>query len=378
MKTKIALVVLSIQACGLLFCGSFLFFLPGCGSKKSNETKTEEFQVFKPLVKDTSYVKYYVSDIQSLKNVELRARITGYVEKIHVDEGQFVKQGQVIFSISNQEYKQEVIKAKAVLKSAIADAKVAEVELQNTSILVDKNVVSSAVFEMTQSRFDALNAKIEEAKSQEATALLNLAYSSVRAPFDGIIDRIPYKVGSLINEGTLLTTISDNREIFAYFNVSEREYLDYFNDQDLKNKNGVSLLLMDGNIHDYKGKIETIDGEFDNNTGNISYRARFPNPKQLLKNGSSGNVCIEKKIKNAFFIPQRSTFEVQDKIFVYVIDDSSIVRTKSIVPKIRFPEYYVVESDLLPTDKIIYEGIQKVVEGKKIEAELIPFPVLSN
>lgn len=363
-----ARIVLWISVVGMLS------FLNACSFSNRNETKVrEKYQVTYPITVDTSYHSDYVTDIHSIKNIEIRARVKGYIETIHVDEGKPVKKGQTIFSISKQEYQEEVLKATANLKNAISEAKAAELELQNIKILVEKNVVSKTEMEMAQAKLDALNAKIEEAKSHEVSAQLKLSFTEIRAPFDGVIDRIPNKVGSLVDEGTLLTTLSDNNEVYAYFNVSEKEYLDFSHDvRESSNSGEVSLILANNKEHNYKGKIETIEGEFDNETGSIAFRARFPNPDKILKHGSSGKIRLKKKLHNAIVIPQKSTFEIQDQVYVFVVDDQNQVRMKSFVPKIRIPHLYILESGLTTKDKIIYEGIQDVREGMYVNPEVVP------
>jgi RND family efflux transporter MFP subunit len=336
-----------------------------CTSEKETKSEEEKFSVTTPITMDTVYTNEYVADIHSVQNVEMRARIKGYIEAIHIDEGKIVKAGQLLFSISNKEFKEALIRAKASLKSAIADAKAAEVDLQSSKTLVDKNIVSKTNLELAQSKLDAANAKVEEAKSDEANALLNLSFTEIKAPFDGVINRIPNKIGSLIDEGTLLTSISDNKEVFAYFNVSEKEYLDFIS-KPKQEKQQVELVLVNGQLHKQKGVVETIDGEFDKTNGNIAFRARFLNPDGILKHGSSGKVRLRNDLKNAMIISQKSTFEIQEINYVFVVDKDNVVHMKSFVPKFRLASLYVVDSGLLPTDKIIYEGIQRVKEGDKI------------
>jgi membrane fusion protein (multidrug efflux system) len=227
--------------------------LMACSTDKETNNTEEKFPVTNPIVIDTIYTQEYVADIQSVQNVELRSRVKGFVEAIHVDEGKPVKAGQLLFSISSKEYKEALIKAKASLKSAIAEAKAAELDVKNIQTLVDKNVVSKTELEMAQSKLDAANAKIDEAKSDESNAALNLSFTEIKAPFDGIINRIPNKMGSLIDEGTLLTSISDNKEVFAYFNVSEKEYLDFISIKASEEKNQVSLVLANNQLHKQNG-----------------------------------------------------------------------------------------------------------------------------
>lgn len=350
---------------------SAALLISACSSDKKNSDVRGKYPVTNPIVMDTTHTHDYVADIHSFQHVELRARVKGYIEKIHVDEGEIVKAGQILFSLSRQEYEVDVLKAKAMQKSAIADAKTAELDLKNVKILVEKNIVSKTELEMARAKLDALRAKVNEAKSSVASAELNLSYTVIKAPFDGIIDRIPDKSGSLVDEGTLLTTLSDNKKVFAYFNVSEKEYLDFTTLTDSGEKNDVILVLANDQIHSCNGCIETVTGTIDKDTGNIAFRACFPNPDLLLKHGSSGKVRIIKEEKNALVIPQKATFEVQDKTYVFTVDSNNTVKMRSIVPKLRIPHFYVIESGLSPNDRIIYEGIQLVEEGDEIIPEVI-------
>jgi len=342
-----------------------------CSAEKGNKAGAEKFSVFSPFITDTVSTTEYVADIHSVQNVEIRARVKGYIEEIHVDEGKVVKAGQLLFSISDHGYKEALVRAQATLKSAVAEAKAAEVDLMNVKKLVERNVISKTELEMAQAKFDAANARIEEADSDEANARLNLSFTEIKAPFDGIINRIPNKVGSLIDEGTLLTSISDNKEVFAYFSVSEREYLDIKAQNSSEHKKQVELLLANNQPYPLKGTIETVEGEFDKSTGNIAFRARFDNPQQILKHGSSGKILLKKQLKNAMLIPQKATFEIQDKMYVFVIDKKNVVTMRCISPQLRLDYLFVVESGITPNDKIIYEGIQQVKEGDKINPQYI-------
>jgi RND family efflux transporter MFP subunit len=261
----------------LLMGLAWAFFASACSSENESKTLTlETFPVVHPTLLDTVYTKEYVAQIQSIQNVELRARINGFIDKIHVDEGKTVQAGQLLFTIANQQLREDLLKADAQLKNALAEAKVATMELNSTRTLAEKNIVGQSVLEMAEAKAEAIRAKIDEARSAVSSAKLNIAWTQVKAPFSGIINRIPNKTGSLVEEGTLLTTISDNKEVFAYFNVSEKEYLDNLNK--LEKGDEVTLLMANNQAHAAKGKIETVESEIDKNTGSIAFRARFPNP----------------------------------------------------------------------------------------------------
>ncbi len=354
---------------GLVLAAATLF---SCDSKKNEKVALEKYPTTSPIVVDTTFNSDYVADIQSIQNVEIRTKVSGYIEKIYVDEGKFVKAGQLLLTINSQALEKEVIKAKALVKNAIAEAKTAELDLQNMKTLAGKNIVSKTSLEKAEAVYAAALARIEEYRAMQESAQIQVSMTKIRAPFDGIINRIPFKVGSLINEGTLLTTLSNNSSVYAYFNVSEKEYLQYRERKNNKEDVEITLLLADNRPFAYQGTIETVEGEFDQSTGNIAFRAKFPNPDLLLKHGSSGKILLTNTIKNALIIPQKASFEIQDKIYVYTIDKDNRVRSRNIEVKQRIQHLYVVKSGLSPTDRIIYEGIQNLKEGDKV------FPEMNN
>lgn len=244
--------------------------------------------------------------------------------------------------------------------------------------MLDKKIIGKPEYDLALAKVETLKAKIEEAQSDEAQANLNLSYAEIKAPFDGIINRIPHKTGSLIEEETLLTTLSNNREVYVYFNVSEKDYLDYASSKGEGNSKEVSLVLANGAMYNYNGIIETTESEFDKSTGNIAFRAKFPNPENLLKHGGSGKVLVKTELKNAILIPQKSTFEIQGNIYVFVVNADSTVQQRQIKPTARLSQLYVIEPALQTSDRIIYEGIQKVKDGDKVQTETVSFSKISN
>ena len=239
----------------------------GCSANsKENATKNfskstiQELPVIELAAQTTDLHREYVGDINALQNVEIYARVKGYLEEIYVDEGQKVRKGQTLFRINDEEYEAERARAKANLQSAIAQAKAAELEVSRLKMLVDKKIISKIEWEVAETRLLAAQAKIEEARSAQTNAAIHLARTRIKAPFDGIINRIPYKAGSLIDEGTLLTSVSDTRKVYVYFNVSENEYLEYTKAQQ-ENAGGqsgvVELELADGSPFPAKGHIQT-------------------------------------------------------------------------------------------------------------------------
>jgi membrane fusion protein (multidrug efflux system) len=327
-----------------------------CTTKKEEKEEVTKFAVTSPLKMDTSFNKEYVSQIRSVRNIEIRAQEKGYLQHVYVDEGQFVRTGQVLFRIMSKVYEAEMLKAQA-------EAKGAEIEVQNTRLLSDKNIVSKNELAMA-------NAKLAQARAEVNLTKLHLQFTEIRAPFSGTIDRLPLKIGSLVDEGALLTTLSDNSQMYAYFNVSEPEYLNY--EASAKTQGGkkkVNLLLANSDLFKYAGEVETIESEFNSETGNIAFRAKFPNPDRLLRHGETGKVQMVVPFRNALVIPQKATYEIQDKSFVFVVDKNNIVKSREITIAAEMPDLYVVGSGLEENDRIVLEGVQKVKDNDKITYE---------
>ncbi len=349
----------------VLFAGIIaMLYLTSCTSKKEEKEETGKFTVTNPIAIDTSFTKEYVSQIRSIRNIEVRAQEKGFLQNIYVDEGQFVKEGQVLFRIMPKMYEAELLKAQS-------ESKAAEIELLNAKTLADKNIVSKSEQALAQ-------AKLEKARAEVAMAKLHLSFTEIRAPFSGTIDRIPKKLGSLIDEGELLTSLSDNSKMFAYFNVSEPEYIDYQKNAKGRGDSNVSLLLANGETHKYKGKVEVIESEFDPETGNIAFRASFPNPDKLLRNGETGKVLMSMPVKNALVIPQKATYEVQDKVYVFVVDKNNALRSTEVTIVGKMPDLYVVKG-ITETDKIVLDGIQKAKDDDKIKYDYLkPADVIAH
>lgn len=353
-----------------------LLYTVGCGVKGNTEKKAKELTL--PVVniqaKDTVLKKFYVANINAFRNVELRAKVAGFLENIYVDEGQFVKKGQLLFKLNDAEFKVQLSEARAALSSAMADVKSAEVECERVKTLVNKKVVSASELELANVRLTAAKAKVDEARAKEQKAGIHLSYASIHAPFDGIIDRIPHKQGSLISEGTLLSSVSDIHAMHVYFNVSEHEYLNYIKSGKTGNRLGeaATLVLADGTTYRYPGKIETVEGEFEQETGSIAFRAIFPNPDKLLKHGASGKIILTSVVKNALLIPQKAVFEIQDKNYVFVVNRNNTVRMKNFEPDTRVDDFVLVKSGIASGDRIVYEGVQNVKEGVTIIPRTIP------
>jgi membrane fusion protein, multidrug efflux system len=317
----------------LLSSLAVLLIATGCGSGKSEKEIQTRLLVTSPLQKDTTIVKDYVCQIRSIRHIELRALERGYLQEIFVDEGQHVKKGQRMFQIMPLMYNAELQKVQA-------EARLAEIELQTTKSLADKNVVSKSELAMAR-------AKYEKAKAEVSLAQVHLGFTKIDAPFDGIMDRFQVRLGSLVEEGDLLTTLSDNSEMWVYFNVPEPEYLEF--QQNAKKENGMSVSLVMANNELF------------------SHKATFPNPEGLLRHGETGNIQMTAPLKNAIIIPQKATYEVLDKKYVFVVDKNSVVHSREITIGADLPDLYIVSKGLKKGEKILLEGIRKVHDGQKIQ-----------
>lgn len=341
----------------LMFMGlCTLLFLTSCQSKKEEKEESIKFLVTNPIKKDTLVTKEYVGQIHALQHIELRAMEKGYLQKIFVDEGQFVKKGQLMFQIMPMLYKAELQKAQA-------EANFAEIEYKNTKSLTDQKIVSPNELAMAKAKYD-------KAKAELSLAQVHLGFTEIRAPFDGIMDRFQVRLGSLVNEGDLLTTLSDNSKMWVYFNVPEAQYLDYKTTTPSDNQTKVNLLMANNQLYNYSGVVETIEADFNNETGNIAFRATFPNPKALLRHGETGNVQMTVPHKNAIIIPQKATFEVLDKKYVYVVDKNNVIRSREIEIAAELPHLFIIKSGLSLDDKILLEGIRLVKENEKISYKI--------
>lgn len=324
-----------------------------CSSHKEEHESETRFLVTSPLKKDTLVTRTYVCQIHAIQHIELRSRESGYLEKIYVDEGQFVKKGQLMFQIMPLLFRAEVQKAEA-------EARFAEIEYLNTKQLADSNVVSPNELALAQAKYD-------KAKAEVSLAKVHLGFTEIKAPFSGIMDRFHVREGSLVNEEDLLTMLSDNSEMWVYFNVPEAEYLNYRMNAKKDSLMRVQLQMANNQVFEYPGIVKAIEADFNNETGNIAFRATFPNPKGLLRHGETGNVLASAVYKNALIIPQKSTFEILEKKYVFVVDKDNVIHQKEITIAEEMPDIYIVKDGLNATDKIILEGIRKVRDQEKIK-----------
>lgn len=365
---------------GLLPLG--LLTLPACNPAHAGEHEKEgegqehrKIVATTPSVQDVRVTQKYVCQIRSKRNIEVCALQGGYLEEVAVKEGQAVKQGDLLFRILPTLYK-------ARQDAELAEANLAELEYKNAKRLYDDKVVSIQEVMLHQ-------AKLDKARAKAKLATAEVAFTEVRAPFDGIVDRILKQQGSLIKEGgnegkegaagDVLTTLSDNSTMWVYFNVPEARYLDDMASRPRSPQgtrleladSGIELQLANGSKFDQTaGTTVTVEGQCDPETGNFKYRADFPNPSGLLRNGQTGNVLVHRVLKGAVVIPQRATFEILDKRFVYVIDEHHVAHQREVQIEREMEDVFVIKRGVGAGDTIILDGVREVKDGAHVEFEM--------
>ncbi len=315
--------------------------------------------------KDVTSTQRYVCQIHSRRHIEVRALEGGYLEEIPVSEGQAVKQGDTLFNILTTLYR-------AKLNSEMAEAQLAQIEYNNTKNLVKQGIVSDQELALAQAKLSKTTAMVDLAKAE-------LDFTNIKAPFDGIIDRLLEQQGSLIEEGDVLTTLSDNSVMWVYFNVPEARYLEYKSSLSQKQSLDIDLMLANGKKFEQTGRIGAIEADFNNETGNIAFRADFPNPAGLLRHGQTGTILIHRIIKDAIVIPQRSTYEILAKRYVYIVDEDKVIHQREIEIETEQDDIFVIKDGLAAGEKIVLEGVRQVRDGDKVDYEFQdPDGILEN
>lgn len=328
-----------------------------CDHKDHNKHEIGKIAVSSPQVKDTTLYKDYVCQIHAYQHIELRSMEKGFIEAIYVDEGSFVKKGQILFKIKPIIYQAEQ-------KRAAAELKYAEIELDNTKALADSQIVSQNEYRLSQAEYD-------KALANYHLASAHLGFTEIRAPFDGIVGRFnEIRLGSLVEEGELLSTLSDNSKMWVYFNVPERAYLDYITHDHEASEFQVELELANKMMFPEKGIIETIEADLHHETGNIAFRATFPNPNGILRNGGTGLIYMPLPVKQAMLIPQKACFEILDKVYVYRVVNG-VTEAVPVEIVYELPHLYVIHSDLSVKDKIVVSGLRKIHAKQKIETHFV-------
>lgn len=377
------------RALSATIISSALLLLSACGNSNNKgggapaaggPPPVQSFQVFKIVPQTATLNSDYPATLQGQQNIEIRPKIDGYIEQIYIDEGSVVKKGQVLFRISAPQYGQDVNNAAAAVSSAEADVSAAQLQVNKAKPLVEKDIISHYELDAAQLTLQARRAALKQAKANLANARTNLGYTTVTSPVNGVVGTIPYKLGSLINSSTTqpLTTVSNISTIYAYFSLNEKQLLDFsrhYEGRTLEAKLSklppVSLILSDGSNYPEKGKVETIAGLINTETGSASFRATFPNPVRLIRSGGSATVRIPQTVKDAILVPQKSTYELQGKHFVFVVDANGKVKNTEIeIMDLATGQYYVVTGGLKPNDVVVLEGTSNLQDATTIKPDM--------
>ena len=360
--------------------------IASCGNKNDKTAQAgapPQVKEYKTLTLEPKTATLYTdfpATIQGQQNIEIRPRVEGYIDKIFVDEGAVVKTGQPLFKISAPEYEQEVRTASASIKSAQASVSAAKLAVNKVKPLVEKGIISKYDLESAQYNYESAMATLAQANAALVNAKTNLGYTTVTSPVNGVVGSIPFRLGSLVSSNTAdpLTTVSSIGNVYAYFALNEKKLLNFTQGdtpgttlaQKIKNIPEVSLLLSDGSPYPEKGRVETVNGLINTETGSVTFRARFANPKSILRSGSSATVRIPNEVKEKLLIPQSATFELQDKIFAVTVGKDGKTKNVNItVLDITAGNYYVVTSGLKTGDQIVLEGVASLKEGSEIKPQ---------
>lgn len=348
-----------------------LGLLTSCSkSEKQDDKKELPPQPYQYIVAKTGPAEnltQYPARLEGIENVEIRPKIDGFVEKIYVDEGSQVSKGQLLFLIRNPQYEQSVLAAQATVNSARAQVATAQMQVTKTKPLVDKKIISAYELQAAELALKSAKAALAETEAQLTNARVNQGYTKLYSPVSGVVGTLPFKTGSYISSATSqpLTTVSNVSKIFAYFSINEKQQLEFFKhakgatiQEKIKNAPLVDLILSDGSKYSERGKIESISGLVDPNTGSFSMRATFPNPNGLIRSGYSATVQLPNNLEDVIVIPQAATYELQGKVLVYLIGkDNKVKSTEVKIEELPDGLTYAVTSGLKPGDRVVVEGI---------------------
>lgn len=327
--------------------------LVGCGHHEEEAEEVLALDVTSVVRRDTETVREYVCQIRAIQHIEVRALETGYLENIFVGEGEAITRGTRLFQIVPAVYRAE-------LELAAAERRSAEITYDTTRMLGDREVVSPTEVALAE-------AELAGSTARASLARTHLGFTTLEAPFDGIVGRLAVRRGSLVEEGDVLTVLSDNSEMWVYFNVSESEYITYRGRHPLGDPVPVQLRMANGELFSHDGVIQTIEADFNNTTGTIAFRAGFPNPEGLLRHGETGTVLLTNALPNALLVPQAATYRVLDRMYVFVVDDEDTVHAREITVAQELPHLYAIEAGLEEGERVLIEGLRRVRDGDHIE-----------
>ena len=360
-----------------LLVAALAAMLVSCGGGKQGKPDfgDNEYAVRTISGQATDMQTTYPATIKGVQDVEIRPKISGFITRLCVKEGQSVKAGQLLFVIDNVTYAAAVRQAKAAVNSAIAQRNTARLTYQNNLKLFKNNVIGSYELQSAKNALEAAQAALAQARASYVSAKQNLDFCYVKSPASGVIGDLPYRVGALVSASSQqpLTTVSNISTMQVYFSMTEKDLLDLTKTAGgihaaIKDYPAVNLQLADGTIYEHPGHVATVSGVIDPSTGSVSMRADFPNPEHLLKSGGSGSIVVPHKSDNSIVIPQDAVSQVQDKMFVYVVGSNNKVKYTAItVSPQNDGKNYVVTSGLHVGDRIVTQGLQTLKDGMQIK-----------
>lgn len=358
----------------LVLLACCLALLSSCGQGNKGTGSAPEIAVMEVNTTTANLTNSYPASIKGKQDVEIRPMVSGFITRLHVDEGAVVRKGQVLFTIDPVQYQAAVQTAKAAVETAKAALSTQQLTVDNKRQLNQKNIVSDYDLKMAENQLAQTRAQLAQAEAQLINAQNNLSYTEVTSPSDGVVGTIPYRVGSLVSASiaTPLTTVADISEMYAYFSMTERQLLELVREggtikEILDKMPDVQLQLIDGTMYADSGRVETISGVIDQTTGSVNMRALFPNKRNILRSGGTGNVVFPNPLHDVIMIPQSATTEIQDKKFVFTLQpDNTLKNTEIKVFTLDDGKYYYVTEGLKKGDKIAIEGVQSLKDGEAI------------
>lgn len=358
-----------------LLIAAVALLLASCGNKGNMKMGDNEYPVMTIGSQNAELQTTYPATIKGVQDVQIRPKVSGFITKVCVQEGQAVKAGQLLFVIDNTTYQAAVRQAQASVNSAKSQLNTAKLTYENSQKLFKSNVIGSYELQSSQNSYETAMAAVAQAKAALASAQETLGFCYVKSPANGVVGSLPYKVGALVSAGSVdaLTTVSDVATVEVYFSVTEKDILDLTKTAGsthaaISAYPPVKLLLSDGTTYKHPGKVTKVSGVIDASTGSVSMIARFPNPERLLKSGGSGTIVVPRDNSNAIVIPQTVTTEVQNKIFVYTVGkDNKVKYTEITVDPQNDGNHYVVTGGLHVGDRIVTKGITSLTDGMEIK-----------
>jgi len=338
--------------------------LAGCGKKKNAQVveQVKSYPVSTLTSQDVELKSIFPAVIKGQEDIEIKPRIDGFIDAVYVDEGSIVRKGQALFKINSPSAIQSLENTQAAYNTA-------KLDVERIRPLAEKGIISKVRLSTYENTFASAQAALEQAKA-------TLSWTTVTSPVDGVVGTIAYRIGSLVNNTYVLTTVSNTSNVIAYFSMNEKEFYEFMRNWDgntqtekIKSMPSVKLLLSDGSEYEESGRIQTISGVVDATTGAVNFRASFSNKQGLLRSGTSGKVVIPRILKGVLVIPQKATFNQQDKVLAYKVQGDSVLQKTIIVKPTPDGKNYAIIDGLVTGDKVVTDGIATLRNGKKIKVQ---------